>query len=211
MKIRVAVADDHQIVLSGIEKLLAGHENIELIHTASNGNELLKNMKARQPDVLLLDIQMPGMSGNELARIITTDFPAVNVLALTNMDQAFHVRTMFRNGAKGYLLKSADRSILTEAIRTVYQGTKYIDASLKDELLFEALDERKTGKNATLTKREQQVLELIAQGKTSPEIAGELNLSTSTIENHRLNLFFKLGVKNMIALLNKARQLGLIA
>ncbi len=211
MKIKVAIADDHQIVLSGIEKLLTDHEHIELIYTASGGKELLQSMQMQQPDILLLDIQMPGMSGNELVRIITADFPAVQVLALTNMDQAFHVRNMFRNGAKGYLLKSADKFILTEAILAVYEGRQYIDAALKDQLLFEALDEKKSGKNTTLTKREQQVLELIAKGKTSPEIARELNLSTSTIENHRLNLFFKLGVKNMIALLNKARQLGLIA
>src|SRR5690606_1234415 len=105
MKIKVAIADDHQIVLSGIEKLLTDHEHIELLFTAADGKELLQNMQQQQPDVLLLDIQMPGMSGNELARIITADFPVVQVIALTNMDQAFHVRNMFRNGAKGYLLK----------------------------------------------------------------------------------------------------------
>lgn len=210
MKIKVAIADDHPIVISGLEKLLDNHPLVTLIHSSKNGNALLNKLKLNTPDVLLLDIQMPGMQGDELAKIISAQFPLIAILVLTNMDQPFHVRNMFKNGAKGYLLKSADQYTLVEAIDTVYKGNQYIDISLRDQMLYEMLDIGKTSNIPTLTKRELEILELIAAEMTSPQIAKKLFISLSTVENHRLNLFFKLNVKNAVGLVRKGVQMGLI-
>lgn len=211
MKIKVSIADDHPIVLTGLEKILKGHPLVELCNISRNGESLLNNLELQVPDVLLLDIQMPGKQGDELAKIISAKYPAVSILVLTNMDQAFHVRNMFMNGAMGYLLKSTDQYTLIEAIETVSRGNQYVDPALRDQMLHELLDTKKrTSSLPTLTKREKEVLELIAEEMTSPQIAKKLFISLSTVENHRLNLLFKLGVKNAVGLVRKAIQFGLI-
>ncbi|MCX2430390.1 response regulator transcription factor [Pedobacter sp. GR22-10] len=167
-------------------------------------------MGKKLPDVLLLDIQMPGMQGDELAQAITAKYPGVAILALTNMDMPFHVRNMFASGVKGYLLKSATKNILVSAIETVSRGQQYIDISLKEQLAFELVEGRRSGMVPVLTQREKKILEMIAEEKTNPQIAGELFISLSTVENHRTNLFFKLGVKNAAGLVRKGIQMGLI-
>lgn len=210
MKIELAIADDHPIVINGLEKMLKYHALIDLVFTASNGEQLLGKLKSIQPDVLLLDIQMPGMQGDELCKIISEAYPAIAILILTNMDQTFHVRNMFMNGARGYLLKSASEMTLVEAITTVSRGQQYIDEALRSKMAYEMTDSRRAKIKSMLTKREQKILELIAEEKTNEEIAKELFLSRSTVENHRLNLFFKLEVKNAAGLIRKAIQLGFI-
>lgn len=210
MKIKLAIADDHPIVMNGLEKMLQYHSLIELAFTAPNGTRLLEQLGKEQPDVLLLDIQMPGMQGDELCKIIAEQYPAVAILILTNMDQTFHVRNMFMNGARGYLLKSASEMTLVDAITTVSRGQQYIDENLRERMAYELADSRRAKIKSMLTKREQKILELIAEEKTNEEIAKELFLSRSTVENHRLNLFFKLEVKNAAGLVRKAIQLGFI-
>lgn len=210
MKIKVSIADDHVIVTNGISMILKDHPLVELGFVAHSGQELLKTIKNNQPDVLLLDIQLPDKQGDELAAIVSRDYPEVAIIALTNMDQTFHVRSMFRNGVKGYLLKSATTRILIEAIETVLRGQQYIDHALREKMAFELVDIHSARHIPTLTKRERQILEFIADEKTSSEIAHILNLSQSTIENHRVSLFFKFSVKNVAGLVRKAIQLGLI-
>ncbi len=210
MKIKVSIADDHVIVTNGISMILKDHPLVELCFVAYNGHELLKNIKSNTPDVLLLDIQLPDKQGDELAAIISQNYPDVAIIALTNMDQTFHVRNMFRNGVKGYLLKSATTRTLIEAIETVMRGQQYIDIALREKMAFELVDAHNPRSMPTLSKRERQVLEFIADEKTSAEIAHILNLSQSTVENHRVSLFFKFSVKNAAGLVRKAIQLGLI-
>jgi len=210
MKIKVSIADDHVIVTNGISMILKDHPLVELCFVAHNGHELLQNMKRDAPDVLLLDIQLPDKQGDELAAIISRDYPDVAIIALTNMDQTFHVRNMFRNGVKGYLLKSATTRTLIEAIETVMRGQQYIDVALREKMAFELVDIHSAHSVPALSKRERQVLEFIADEKTSAEIAQILNLSQSTVENHRVSLFFKFSVKNAAGLVRKAIQLGLI-
>ncbi len=210
MKIKVSIADDHPIVIQGIEKMLDNHPLIELIHTSKNGESLLRNLKTALPDVLLLDIQMPGQQGDELAAYVTQHYPEIRIMVLTNMDHPFHVRNMFKHGVKGYLLKSADKYELAEAIDSIYKGSNYIDRLLRDQLLYEVLDNKKAHNIPTITKREKEILDMIASEMTSPQIAKKLFISLSTVENHRSNLFLKLGVKNVVGLISKAAQLGLI-
>jgi len=210
MSISISIADDHPIVLAGLEKLLKDHPRIELLDLCPSGTVLLDKLKDRQPDVLLLDIQMPDKQGNELARIISQEYPQIVILVLTNLDQTFHVRNMFVNGARGYLLKDADQHTLLDAIETVHKGNQYVDASLRSRMLYEMLDTKRANNVPTLTKREQEILELIAGELTSAQIAKHLSISLHTVENHRVNIFFKLGVTNAVGMIRKAVQLGLI-
>ncbi len=210
MKIKVSITDDHLIVANGVSTMLKEHPLIELTGVCTNGKQLLAHLEQQQPDVLLLDIQLPDMQGDELARLITEKYPLVSILVLTNMDQVFYVRNMFMNGVKGYLLKSADTTTLVEAITAVYRGQQYVDSNMQQQMAYELLDARKAQTIPKLTKREQKILELIASEMTNTEIAKELYLSISTVETHRLNLFFKLGVKNAAGLVRKGIQMGLI-
>lgn len=210
MKIKVSIADDHYIVTNGIATMLKDHPLVELVNVAQNGKMLLQQLREQQPDVLLLDIHLPDIQGDELAKIITEQYPAVAILVLTNMDQVFYVRNMFMNGVKGYLLKSANTPTLLEAIETVSRGNQYIDAAMRDQMAYELLDTRKAQYKPMLTKKEQKILELIAEEMTNSEISKALFISVSTVETHRLNLFFKLGVKNSAGLIRKAIQMGFI-
>jgi len=210
MKINISIVDDHRIVTGGIEHLLSGHDRIAVQGIYHSGRSLLNGLEMQQPDVLLLDIQMPGMAGDELAQLITARHPLIGMLVLTNMDLPFHVRTMFACGVKGYLLKSASLDTLEDAIETVYRGQQYIDESLKDSLAFELVEGRRTGSHPVLTQREKKMIEMIAAEKTSAEIAGELFISLRTVETHRTNLFLKMGVKNAAGMVRKGIQLGLL-
>ena len=209
MSIGISIADDHPIVLQGLEKILSPCKEVELLDTCCNGELLLQCLRKRQPDVLLLDIQMPGQEGDELAAIITAQYPQIKILALTNLNQTFHVRNMFLKGAKGYLLKSAGQATLIKAIETVQDGRQYIDEALREEMLYEMVEMRASG-IPPLTQREKEILELIAGELTSQQIAKKLFISLSTVENHRINILFKLNVKNSVGLVRKALQLGII-
>lgn len=211
MKLKVSIADDHTIVLNGVSTLLRNHPLIEISHLSPNGKELLANMKKEQPDILLLDIHMPDIQGDDLAKTLSEQYPDTGIIALTNMDQTFYVRNMFMNGVKGYLLKSAGKEALIEAIETVSRGKQYIDKHLREQMAYEMLDLHHAHNKPMLTKREKQILELIANEKTNSEISKALNISVSTVENHRINLFFKFSVKNVAGLIRKALQLGYIS
>jgi len=209
MKIRVSIADDHPVVINGLQKILSQYTKIELGDMCSNGSELLQSLEKFQPDVLLLDIQMPGINGEELAKIIHHTYPSISILTLTNNDTVFHVKNMMSNGAIGYLLKSSDPDMLIKAIETVYKGEQYIDPIMKELLVQESIGAKKNIL-PVITLREKEILELIVHEYSSQEIAEKLSLSHRTIENHRLNLLFKFGVKNVAGLVRKAIQLKLV-
>lgn len=210
MKIKVSITDDHPLVITGLQNALNGQEDIELLDTYKNGTSLLEGLKERQPDVLLLDVQLPDIPGNELARTINKEYPEIRILALTSMDTSFHALDMLQHGCTGYLLKHTEHDTLIEAIREVYAGEQYIDASIKDDLLKSMMKtKRQSNKIPVLTEREKEILQLIALGKTSPQIADELFISIRTAENHRFSIMQKLDVKNTAALVTKAIRLGL--
>lgn len=211
MSIKVFIADDHPIVLEGIQKILADCTDISIDRAFFNGHDLLEGLKSEQPDVLLLDIQMPGKQGDEIADRIHKDYPAVAVLALTNLDQSFHVQNMFKSGAKGYLLKSSGKEKIIDAIKSVNKGDQYVDPLMREQMVLDMLDSRvKNASTPALTEREKEVLQLIVDELTSPEIAERLFISQRTVEHHRDNLLFKLDVKNTAGLVKKALQLKLV-
>jgi DNA-binding NarL/FixJ family response regulator len=192
--------------------MLLEYPQLELLAACRNEHELLQALEGGQPDVLLLDVQMQGKQGDELAAIVSQKYPDIAILVLSNLDQAFHVRNMFMSGAKGYVLKTAEPDCLMEAIETVYNGEQYLDPALKNRMLSDLVLDTRATEHAipALTVREKEILELIAEEMTSQEIANKLFISLSAVENHRLNLLFKLNVKNAVGLVRKAIQLGMI-
>lgn len=212
MKIKVITLDDHPVVLNGIKNMLMEYDRVELLDTCTNEHELLEALQNRQPDVLLLDVQMQGKQGDELAALISKKYPGIAILVLSNLNQTFHVRNMFMSGAKGYILKTAEPDQIMEAIETVYEGEQYLDPALRNSMLSDLLMDTRAKEHAipALTMREKEILELIAEEMTSQEIAKKLFISLSAVENHRLNLLFKLNVKNAVGLIRKAIQLGMI-
>ncbi len=212
MSIKVAITDDHPLAINGIKNMLQSSNHIDVTDTYSSGESLLAGLKDRQPDVLLLDVLLPDHKGQDLAKIITKQYPSVKILAITSLDAPIHVKAMISLGCKGYILKNADQQSLILAIETVYNGGEYIEPSLKEQLLQNALHFKRAtaGKAVNLTRREKDVLKLIVLEYTNQQIADELCLSLRTVETHRFNLQKKLDVKGPMGLAKAAMQMGLI-
>lgn len=211
MYIKIDITDDHPMVISGIKNMLYYHKHIEVQHTYTTGADLLNGLAVSQPDILLLDIQLPDITGNELARTIIKNYPGIKIIVLTSMDSVFHIKDMMHVGCKGYILKTANKEILLDAIEKVYQGDEYVEEGLKDRLLAHVLHLKpRKDLSSALTRREKEILLLIAAEHTSNEIAEQLCLSQRTVENHRFSLLQKLNAKNTVGLLKAALQMGLL-
>ena len=195
--IKVAIADDHSIVLNGLQKILALHPEINVTEVYLNGDSLLEGLEVKQPDVLLLDIQMPGKNGIEVAGIISKKFPEVKMIALTNVDILIQVKKMLQKGCLGYLLKDASPEILVEAIKTVHTGEQFLYESLSKQLVNNFFSQN----SKQLTRREKEILQLITEEHTNQEIADKLFISLRTVTNHRASLYQKTNVNNTAALL----------
>jgi DNA-binding NarL/FixJ family response regulator len=205
--IRVAIVDDQVIILNGLQKILADAPHVKIEGVYNNGDDLLEAMEKNIPDVLLLDIQMPGKSGPELAVIIAKKYPSVKMIALTNVDVISQVKQMLQKGCLGYLLKDVSPEILLKAIETVHNGEQFLKEDFKTQLL-NSLSGNES--NHLITRREKEILKLIVEENTNQDIAGKLFLSLRTVENHRNNLLQKLQVKNTAGLVKVAIQDGLI-
>lgn len=211
-RISVAITDDHPLVIDGVVKALSPYKKFWIQGTFLNGTGLLAHLQKEQPDILLLDIQMPGLPGDELAKTIHEQYPAIGIIALTGFDSPIYIRSMIHNGCRGYLLKSADQQTLVTAIQTVYEGSQYLEASIKEIMLDYSLaaSGKRTGQHPALTTREKEILSLITEEYTSAEIAQKLFLGQRTVEKYRLQLLQKLQVKNTAGLVKVALQMGLI-
>jgi DNA-binding NarL/FixJ family response regulator len=211
MHISIAIADDHPLILQGLQTLLNGQPGLRVTATYRTSQELLEDMTRKQPNILLLDIQMPGKSGMELAAIVTQTYPDTGIIALTNLNGSFYIKSMLNKGVKGYVLKDSDEAILLDAIAAVHKGESYMDPSLRDRAWQDMVRSKKGAQaQQSLTRREKEILRLIASEYTSQEIADKLFLSYRTVETHRTNLILKLGTKNMVGLVKAAIQMGLV-
>jgi DNA-binding NarL/FixJ family response regulator len=210
MKIKISIADDHPLIINGLKQILQNCVDMEILSTYTSGQQLLNGLHALQPDILLLDLQMPNGSGEEIAPLITRQY-RLKIIVLTNQDSTYYLKTMMNYGVAGYILKTSVADTIIDAIRQVYQGHVYIDRLLKEKLVQESLQSQEQSDLPQLTRREKEVLELIASNYSSQEIADKLYLSKRTIDNHRLSLLLKLRVKNSATLVKKAMQLGLIS
>lgn len=210
-KIRVAIIDDHAVVLDGLKTMLNAFTHLEVVFTTQLAGELLDYFQNDLPDVLLMDIQMPDVNGVDLCRQLTRQYPPVKIIAFTSFDDSNYVKQIFRSGAKGYLLKNSDKQTIVHAIETVMRGEDYMDETIKNILLQESITgQRRSIYEVPLTKREKEILKLIADGLSSQEIADKLFISLRTVETHRLNLNQKLDVKNTAGLVKEAIKRGLI-
>lgn len=211
MKIKIAIADDHPLVINGLKMILTNNKEMELAASYTNGRELLKDIGACNPDVLILDIHMPGQTGEELAEIILDQYPGIRILALTNEDNVYYIKTMLRKGVHGYILKTTSEDILVDAIHRVHRGEQYLETVLKDKVIQDTWQAKKQlSATPILSDREKEVLKYIAQDMTSKQIADKIFVSKRTIDYYRLSMLTKLGVKNVGALVKKGIQLGLI-
>ncbi|GEP92423.1 two component transcriptional regulator, LuxR family [Chitinophaga terrae (ex Kim and Jung 2007)] len=211
MPIRIAITDDHLLVISGLKAMLAPYPQFELVYDSNIPTALMDALPKVQPDVLLLDIQMPDLDGLELCKMVKKNHPAVRIIALSSFMESHYIKQMLRNGASGYLLKNVTPPKLCEAIETVYAGEAYLDESVKHLLLDEMLTgQKRSGYSIPLTRREKEILKLIAEEYSNQEIADTLFISLRTVETHRLNLTQKLAVKNTAGLVKEAYKRGLI-
>lgn len=210
-KIRLAIIDDHAVVIDGLKSMLNAYEHFEVIYATQSGKELLAQLEIITPDVLLMDIQMPEINGIDLCKQLLRQFPAIRIIAFSSFDDSNYVKQIFRSGAKGYLLKNSDKQTIVKAIETVMQGEDYMDETIKKIIVQESLTgQRRSIFEVPLTKREIEILKLIAEGLSSQEIADKLYISLRTVETHRLNINQKLDVKNTAGLVKEALRRGLI-
>jgi DNA-binding NarL/FixJ family response regulator len=205
----VLIIDDHPLIVAGMQKMLATMEDIQIAGAAGSAMEAIKILKSVPVDIALLDINLPDISGIELCKKIKKEFPAVKVLGISTYCDRSYVSRMIENGALGYLAKSADAEEIVRAIRMASKGQLYL--SLSTEQLLRSPDNLTTpGVLPALTRREKEVLQLIGEGFTNPQIAERLFISPLTVDSHRKNLLTKLNVNNTAALIRLAMEQGLL-
>lgn len=210
--IRVLLADDHSLFRAGVHALLSSVEGVEVVGEADSGRKALDMVRARTPDVVLMDIAMPEMNGLETTTRVTKEFPAVRVIMLSMHAGEEYVMQALRAGASGYLLKDAATSELELAVRAVARGETYLTPTISKRVIDDYLM-RTTGSQGPvdqLTKRQREILQLIAKGYTSKEMAQMLTLSPKTIETHRTQLMKQLDIHDVAGLVRYAIRVGLV-
>lgn len=210
--IRILIVDDHDLVREGLRTILEQEGGFEVVGEAGDGQEAIREARRLEPDVVLMDLNLPGLGGLEATEAILADRPETRVIILTQYEQREYIKRALRIGAQGYVIKRSASRDLKEAIRTVHQGRRYLHPVAADELVEimargESLEEEDYEK---LTRRERQVLKLLAEGKTSREIAKYLGISLKTAMTHRTNLMNKLGVHSRAELIKYAIRKGVI-
>ena len=198
--IKVFIIDDHQMLIDGIRFELDKETDIEWMGNTTLPSTLMAILKEKQPDVLLMDINLPQKSGLELCLEVSTLYPTIHIIGLSTSEEASIIRKMMENGASGYLLKDASKAELIRALHDVVQGKKYMNFSVAKILKNNTPD----SSMPLLTKREREVLELIADGLTNQEIAARLFLNSTTIDSHRKNMLTKFNAKNTAVLIKFA-------
>lgn len=205
---RVLLADDHGVVRQGFRLLLARHSEIEVVGEAANGKQAVELCIQLSPDVVILDVAMPEMNGVEAARLIKQNCPSTNVLILTMHKDAIYLRESLRAGARGYLLKDAIDKDLIDAVLAVGRGEGFLSPAVSATVLDD-YQKHVTNPLDLITNRERQILQMLAEGKTSKGIASELNISVYTVDAHRSRILKKLGLRAIGDLVRFAIQNGL--
>ena len=204
MKTSVFILDDHYMVIEGIHSLLQNENNIEWMGHATSALSCLGFLKLQQPDVILMDINLPDMSGIDLCKEVRKLYPAIYILGLSTFNQQPFIRNMLDNGAVGYVLKNATKEEILDAVKTASSGKSYLSMEV-------AIALRETSSDLPLiTKREKEVLQLIAGGLTNSEIGEKLFISIPTVNSHRKSLLDKFNAKNTAILIGKAIKQGLV-
>jgi two-component system, NarL family, nitrate/nitrite response regulator NarL len=207
--IRVFLVDDHPLVLDGISSRLQEESHIEVVGQANNGKEAIEKAHKIQPDIVLMDVNMPVMGGLEAMRQFKEELPGIRVLILSMHDDQEYIVKLMHEGASGYVLKDVSSNELIKAIEAVYQGSTYFSAGASKSL-FNNFEKATAEQENNLTKREETVLTLIAEGQCNKEIARTLNISVRTVETHRQNIKNKLDIHTAAGLARYAIEHNLI-
>lgn len=203
-KIRVVIVDDHKMLVEGLRDIINDTDNIEVVGVAHNAESCRTSLPFWKPDVLMLDIGLPDISGIDFCKELNNDYPDLKILALTSHNEYSMVKQMLDNGAKGYLVKNAESREVIEGIETIYEGNIFLCHEV--DLLM-----KKRSKNAVwLTDRERELLKLVSEGYTNAEIAEKIFLSPETVRGYRKNLLYKLDAKNTAVLVKIAMEQKLI-
>jgi DNA-binding NarL/FixJ family response regulator len=204
MATKVFIVDDHYMVIEGIRSLLQNEKGIEWTGHATNADSCLSFLQNQLPDIILMDISMPDKSGIDLCREVKEKYPSVFIIGLSTFNQQSFIQKMIDNGASGYVLKNATQEELIEAIEIVAMGKTYLSDEVSKVL------RKQDESSIVLTRREKEVLELIAGGMTNNEIGEKLFISPSTVDTHRKNLLAKFEAKNTASLIHIASQMQFI-
>ncbi|WP_422362198.1 response regulator [Reichenbachiella sp.] len=207
-KIKIIVADDHQLFREGIIALLSKNESLDIIGEAASASELFELMDKSAPHVVLMDISMPETNGLDAIKTARDKYPESKFIVLTMHAEGQYVVKAVRNGAFGYLIKNADENELIAAIEAVALGKKYFNSEISELMIGNMALEGESHKK--LSDREMEVLELVSEGRTTKEIADQLFVSARTVDTHRVNMMKKLSVQNTAELIKKAAHLKLI-
>jgi two-component system response regulator NreC len=210
MSIRTVIVDDHAVVRTGLRLLLEAEEDIEVVAEAGDAREAIFEARAKKPEVILLDVVMPGRSGLEAIPDLMKESPESKILVLSMQDDAAYVREAFGSGASGYVLKEAADVEVVEAVREVAQGRRYVHPVLGARLVAADADERARAEADPLSDREHEILRLLALGHTNQEIANSLYLSVRTVETHRAHIMQKLRISTRAELVRYAIDHGML-
>jgi len=204
MTARIFIVDDHYMVIEGIRSLLQNEKGIEWMGHAMNADSCMAFLLQQQPDVILMDINLPDKSGIDLCAEVKKRYPSIFIIGLSTFNQQSFIQRMIDNGASGYVLKNATQDELLEGIETVMKGKLYLSGEAALSL------QQNHNEIPVLTRREKEVLELIANGMTNNEIAAKLFVSVATVDTHRKNLLAKFDARNIAMLVKAAVQMQLI-
>ena len=211
--IRIVLADDHEMVRQGLARLLQDEPDLTVVGTASDGLAAVRLVEEVQPDVLIVDLMMPGLNGLEVTRQLTQKYSDLRVVVLSMHADEAYVLEALRNGARGYVLKEAGRTDLVQAIHQVMAGQRYMSAPLTEraiELYLNQPYESEDDPYERLTTREREVFQLLAEGSTNKEIAERLSIGVRTVETHRANIMDKLNVHTRAEMIHFAYQRGIL-
>ena len=204
--IRLLVVDDHSIIRQGIQAMVRHRSDILIAGEVGTGREALELLEKDQVDVVLMDIDMPGLSGIEVTKIINQKYPKIEVLALTLHEESSFITAMLKAGASGYLLKNSNSETLVEAIHTIHRGESYLPPQVSNAVLHNMMKKKPASYKSpvNLTTRELEVLKLISEGYNNSQIAEMLFISKRTVDTHRHNLLEKLNLNNTAGLVRYA-------
>lgn len=215
--IKILIVDDHEVVRDGLKNILLSLKDVAIAGEAANGEDSITMYESLKPDLVIMDISMPGMNGIEATRVIKENDPNAKILILTMHDNQEYLNQIIRSGAKGFVLKNTDKEELLDAVRTVAGGENFFSKDISkliiDNYIRSAKETDKVEgyKEVPLTKREIEILKFIAEGNSNQEIANKLYISYNTVDTHRKNIMHKLSIKNTAGLVRYAIEKGLIA
>ena len=207
--IRVLLVDDHPIVREGIRALLSESEQMNIVGDAADGEESVRKVEELSPDIVVMDIGLPKMNGLEATRVILEEHPSTRIIVLTIYDNKEYALQALRSGARGYLIKNAPSEELIDAIETVHMGGLFFPEEVSQMVVQQLADQSETEERPELTRRESQVLALIAEGLSNRDIASRLSVSVRTVETHREHVMRKLDIHSVAGLTKYAINQGL--